>query len=521
MAALTKIAKVVIAVTTISAAIMEMIDTSIVNVALSQMAGNLGCSIEDIAWIITSYAIANVIIIPMTGFLAAFFGRRNYYLSSIIVFTIASVMCGLSTSLWEIVFWRFIQGLGGGGLLSTSQSILFDIFPGKQRGFAAALFGMGIVVGPTIGPTLGGLIIDSYSWPLIFYINVPFGIIASLLTFRFIDNGSYIPSKPPIDWYGIFLLTIGIGSLQYVLERGESEDWYDSRSIIWLTIIAAVGMITFIWWELRQKHPVVNIRIMKDPNLTLTTILTFIVGFILFTSVFVFPLMLQRVLGYTAFETGLTLLPATFLSLFFMPFIGKKLQSGTDPKLFVITGFIILMFFGILMSRADINATSGFFAIPLMVRGAGLAFLFVPLTAMAVQGLSPADIPQGVAMNNMMRQLGGSFGIAIINNYIAHRVATHRIDLIGNFYEGGQLFTEQYNAILQGIQSKVVVAANAPQQVYKVMDLLVMKQAFLLSYLDGFLYSTLFIIISFPLIFLIRRKKQTKLALKMIEEEGH
>ena len=268
MSQLTRIAKAVIAVTTISAAIMELIDTSIVNVALSQMAGNLGCNIEDIAWVITSYAIANVIIIPMTGFLAAYFGRRRYYLSSIIIFTLASVMCGLSTSLWQIILWRFVQGLGGGGLLSTSQAILFDIFPGKQRGMAAALFGMGVVVGPTIGPTLGGLIIDTYSWPLIFFINVPFGIIASLLTFQFIDNGSEIPTKPPIDWYGILLLTVGIGALQYVLERGEAEDWYDSRYIIWLTVTAVVGVFTFIWWELKQKHPVVNIRIMKDWNLT-------------------------------------------------------------------------------------------------------------------------------------------------------------------------------------------------------------------------------------------------------------
>ncbi len=217
MHSLTRAAKIIIALTTISAAIMELIDTSIVNVALNQMAGNLGASIEDIAWVITSYAIANVIIIPMTGFLAAYFGRRRYYMASIAIFTISSIFCGMSTSLWQIVLWRFVQGLGGGGLLSTSQSILFETFPGKQRGLAAALFGMGIVLGPTLGPTLGGLIIDSYSWPLIFYINVPFGIVASLLTYRFIPRGFDITAKPRIDWSGIFLLTIGLGSLQYVL----------------------------------------------------------------------------------------------------------------------------------------------------------------------------------------------------------------------------------------------------------------------------------------------------------------
>jgi len=507
MSTLGRAAKIIIAITTISAAIMELIDTSIVNVALNQMAGNLGASIEDIAWVITSYAIANVIIIPMTGFLAAFFGRRRYYLASIVIFTIASIFCGMSVSLWQIVLWRFLQGLGGGGLLSTSQSILFETFPGKQRGLAAALFGMGVVLGPTLGPTVGGMIIDSYSWPLIFYINVPFGIIASILTYRFIPRGFDIHIKPKIDWSGIFLLTIGIGSLQYVLERGEHEDWYDSKLIIWFTVTAVVGLVTFIWWELKQKEPVVNLRILKDRNLALTTLLTFIVGFILFTSVFIFPLMLQRVLGYTAYETGLTLLPASILSLFFMPFIGRALSAGTPPKIFVGIGFITLMGFGILMSRADMNVSSGFFALPLMIRGAGLACLFVPLNAMAVAGLQPRDIPQGVALNNMMRQMGGSFGIAIINNYVAHRVAVHRMDLISNIYSGGQMFTERYNQVYQGLQAKLPLAANLQQQTYQVIELSVMKQTYMLSYLDAFLYATLFILIAFPLIFITKNRK--------------
>ncbi|MCX6303782.1 MAG: DHA2 family efflux MFS transporter permease subunit [Bacteroidetes bacterium] len=518
MASVDKIAKIIIAVTTISAAIMELIDTSIVNVALNQMAGNLGASIEDIAWVITSYAIANVIIIPMTGFLAAYFGRRRYYMASIAIFTIASIFCGMSTSLWQIVLWRFVQGLGGGGLLSTSQSILFETFPGKQRGLAAALFGMGVVLGPTLGPVVGGVIIDTYSWPLIFYINVPFGIIASLLTYRFIPDSLHDYGKPRIDWSGIFLLTIGIGALQYVLERGEAEDWFDSRLIIWLTVVAVVGLATFIWWELQQKEPVVNLRILKDWNLTVTTMLTFIVGFILFTSVFVFPLMLQRVLGYTAYETGLTLLPASILSLIFMPFIGKRLQAGTPPKFFVTIGFITLMGFGILMSRADLNVTSSFFALPLMIRGAGLACLFVPLNAMAVAGLQPKDIPQGVALNNMMRQLGGSFGIAIINNYIAHRVAVHRTDLISNIYSGGQMFTERYNQVYQGLQSKLPVAANLQQQTYQVIELTIMKQTYMLSYLDAFLYATLFILAAFPLIFFTRNKRISAEQVEMAEE---
>ena len=516
---LSKTAKIFIAITTISAAIMELIDTSIVNVALNQMAGNLGASIEDIAWVITSYAIANVIIIPMTGFLAVYFGRRRYYMASIAIFTVASVLCGTSTTLWEIVLWRFVQGLGGGALLSTSQALLFETFTGKQRGMAAALFGMGVVLGPTLGPTVGGIIIDSYSWPLIFFINVPFGIMASILAYRFIPRGFDIKLKPRIDWSGIFLLAIGIGSLQYVLERGQADDWYDSRLIIGLTVIAAVGLITFIWWELQQKEPVVNLRILKDRNLVITTMLTFIVGFILFTSVFIFPLMLQRVLGYTAYETGITLLPASVLSLILMPFIGRMLQNGVRPQLFVTLGFITLMGFGILMSQADQNVTSSFFTLPLMIRGAGLALLFVPLNAMAVAGLQHKDIPQGVALNNMMRQLGGSFGIAIINNYLAHRVAVHRTDLVSNIYSGSAQFAERYNQIYQGLQAKLPITANIQQQTYQIIELTVMKQTYLLSYLDAFLYATLFILFAFPLLLFTRRSRVKNKEVLMAAEE--
>lgn len=518
----TRIAKMIIAFTTISAAIMELIDTSIVNVALNQMAGTLGASIEDIAWVITSYAIANVIIIPMTGFLSQYFGRKTYYMASIAIFTVASVMCGQSTSIGMLVFWRFVQGLGGGGLLSTSQSILFDAFPINQRGIAGALFGMGIVIGPTLGPTLGGIIIDNYSWPLIFNINVPFGIVASYLSYRFIEpDEKQIIGKPDIDWSGIALLTIGIGSLQYVLERGEAEDWFDSSKIALFSILAAAGLITFIWWELRHKHPVVNLHIMKDKNLAFTTILTFVVGFALFTSVFVFPLLLQRVLGYTAYETGITLLPASLLSLIIMPIVGKRMQAGTSPKIFVVMGFITLMGFGFLMSRADINVSKGFFTLPLLIRGAGLAMLMVPLTTLAVQGLKPKDMAQGIALNNMMRQLGGSFGIAIINNYIAQRYAVHHNELLTYIYQGSQQVAERTALITQALQSKLAVTGNIPQQVNQILNLTIMKQAYLVTYLDAFLFSATCILVVFPLLFFTRSKKISAKDAAEVMEHSH
>src|SRR6478736_6855866 len=253
----TGFARAIIVVTTISAAIMELIDISIVNVALNDISGNLGATIEDTAWVVTAYAIANVIIIPLTGFFARLFGRKKYYIASIFIFTLSSYMCGHAGSLVALVIWRFIQGVGGGALLSTSQGILFDAFEPAKRPMAAAMFGMGIVLGPTIGPTLGGLIVDNYSWPLIFYINIPFGIVATILTRRFIrrteDEKNPNRQKPVIDYTGIAFLAMGVGCLQYVLERGESDGWFEDRTIVVLSILGAFGLISFVFRELTSE----------------------------------------------------------------------------------------------------------------------------------------------------------------------------------------------------------------------------------------------------------------------------
>jgi DHA2 family multidrug resistance protein len=517
-----RFAKIIIVFTTISAAIMELIDASIVNVALSNVAGNLGATIEDVSWVITAYAIANVIIIPMTGFLAQYFGRKNYYLYSIVIFTLASVMCGNSTSLWELVFWRFIQGIGGGALLSTSQSILFDTFPIEQRGIASAMFGVGIVMGPTLGPTVGGLIIDHYAWPLIFNINIPFGILATALTYFFVEDSVHHTSKPSIDWTGILLLAVGVGSLQFVLERGEAHDWFQDEGIRISTVAAILSVVGFVWWELKTKEPVVNIRLLKDPNLTLTTLLTFVSGFALFTSVFVYPLLLQRVLGYTPTMVGMSLLPSALASIVVMPIVGKRLQAGDSPKIFITIGFIIVMIYGwMLYRRCDLNAGMDDFFLPLMVRTVGISMMAVTLTNQAVVGLSPKDIPQGVALNNMMRQLGGAFGIAIMNTYIAQRFAIHKNDLITNVTAGSQLFMERNNALIQGIGSKLAVTANAQQQAYQLMDLTITKQAYLLTYMDGFLFATIAVLAVFPLIAGLRNKKLTAEEMKIASESSH
>ncbi|HZX75309.1 MAG TPA: DHA2 family efflux MFS transporter permease subunit, partial [Cyclobacteriaceae bacterium] len=405
--------RTIIVLTTISAAIMELIDVSIVNVALSQISGNLGATLEDASWVITAYAIANVIIIPLTGFLAKYFGRKNYYIGSIILFTIASYMCGQSDSLLMLVIWRFVQGIGGGALLSTSQGILFDAFEPQKRAIAGGMFGMGIVLGPTIGPILGGLIVDNFSWPLIFFINIPFGILATVLTLRFIDRTpeelDVNRIKPKIDFTSIALLAIGVGSLQYVLERGESEDWFSSRSIIWLGMLATVSLCSFVYRQFTSEQPVIQLSLLKNRNLAASNILTFVLGFGLFGSVFIFPVMVQRILGFTPTDAGMGLIPGAIIAIFCMPIIGKTVSSGTPPLVYVVIGFTFFILHGYTSSLAGPDAGLSFFFWPQIFRGLGTACLMVPLINQAVVGLTPQQMPSGIAITNMIRQLGGAF----------------------------------------------------------------------------------------------------------------
>lgn len=400
----TGFARFIIVLTTVTAAVMELIDTSIVNVGLNQIAGSLGVTIEDISWVITAYAIANVIIIPLTGFLAEFFGRKTYYIGSMILFTVASYLCAESTSLVELVIWRFVQGVGGGALLSTSQAILFDAFEPKDRPMASGLFGMGLVLGPTLGPTLGGYIIDNYSWPLIFTINIPIGIIATVLSLTYIGKKPGEGKKKDqikIDYTGIGLLMVGIGCLQYVLERGESEDWFNSRSIQILSALALFGMAGFIWRELVVKHPAVDLHVLKNRNLAFTTIFTFVTGLGLFTSVFVYPVLAQRVLGWTPYETGLSLMAPTLIAVVMMPVIGKLMSKGVTPIPFVIVGFILFAAYCFLSGDVSPDASRQDFFFPLLLRGLGLSMVNLPLINQAVAGLQPKQYASGIALSTL------------------------------------------------------------------------------------------------------------------------
>ncbi len=522
---LTPAQRTIIVITTVAAAIMELIDTSIINVALSDISGNLGATIEDTSWAITAYAIANVIIIPLTGFLARYFGRKNYYITSIIIFTIASLMCGQAGSLWSLVLWRFIQGIGGGALLSTSQGILFDSFPPEKKAMASGLFGMGIVLGPAIGPTLGGYIVDNYSWPLIFYINIPFGIVATILAYRFVvkkpEEININRKAIHIDYFGIVCLAIGVGSLQYVLEKGQADDWFEDRWIRLLSVSAVLGLLLFVWRQLKIAVPLLDLRVMANKNLLSSNILTFVTGFGLFGSVFIFPVMVQRVMGFTPTEAGLGIVPGALIALPLMPIIGKRMGAGTSPIVFVVLGFIFFILHGLSSSWATPDVPRAWFIVPQLFRGAGTAFLIVPLINQAAVGLKPQQMSSGISLTNMLRQLGGSFGIAVMNTYVATKFAEHKNDLITNITANDPEYLNRAAQLTNGLVARGINPAVAEKGALLFIDGTMSRQSFFMAYLDGFVLISIFFVCAIPFIFLLSTKKISAATQAKIAEESH
>lgn len=501
--------KWIIVVTVVAATVIELIDTTIVNVSINTMSGNLGASLENTAWVITAYAIANVIIIPMTSFLAEKIGRKRYYIGSILLFTLTSALCGASGNLWELVAFRFLQGIGGGALLSTSQAILFETFPPKERGTASGIFSLGIIIGPSIGPVIGGYIVDNLSWPWIFYVNIPIGLLAALMAWIYLKPTNAAVNDRKIDLLGIGLLAVGIGSLQVVLERGQTDDWFATGYIVVLSVVAALCLTLLIWWELHTKFPIINLRVLKSSTLSLSLVLNFALGFGLFSSIFVFPLLSQRVTGFSAFQTGLMLLPGTVMAALISPFLGKMLQSGIRPQVLIVSGFLLCGLFTFMMSGTDQSAGQANYFIPLVFRGIGTALLLVPLTALAVSALKPHEIPQGAALSNMSRQLGGSFGIALINTYIAHRVAWNRMSLITHVTGEDPQTAERLQSLKNYFLTHGATLQYAYQQAIGVLELTVRKQTFLLSYLDAFLLLSMINFCCIPLVLLTIKKRRT------------
>ncbi len=504
--------RVIITITAIICALLEIVDTTIVNVALNDMKGNLGATTTEIGWVVTAYAIGNVIIIPLTSWLSQQFGRRNYFATSIVIFTIFSFLCGNATSIEELIIFRFLQGVGGGALLVTSQTIITESYPQEKRSMAQAIYGLGVIIGPTLGPPLGGFITDHFQWPYIFYINIPLGTIATLLTLQFVRSPKYTERSQAkdIDWLGIGLLATFIGCLQYVLEKGQEKDWFNSSIITTLAVISFFGAFFFIWREMTFRNPVVNLKVLKNGNLRIGTIMMFILGFGLYGSTFIIPLYTQSILGWTATQAGLLFVPASLTTAFMMPIIGQILQRGVKQQYLVSLGLLSFFFFcfwGYHVLTPDTPSSTFFW--PLILRGVALGMLFIPITTLSLSTLKGRQIGEGAAFTGMTRQLGGSFGVAIISTFMARKLMEHRNDLVTKLDVNNPYLQNRISAM----QHSLTVQGQPPEGVFKALDFSVMKQAATLSYMDAFLYIGLLFLICIPFVLMVRgnRNKQVKM----------
>ena len=497
-------ARYLIAFAVTLASVLELIDTSIVNVAIPHMMGNLGATLEEIAWVSTGYIVANVIVLPLTPWFADRFGRRNYYVGSITLFTIASYFCGNASSLEGLVLWRVIQGIGGGALIATAQAIMFDIFPLHERAVGMAIFGVGVMVGPSLGPTLGGWITDNYSWPWIFYINLPLGALAGFLCWRLVPEPAHdVRRSREVDWLGIALLIIGIGSLQIFLERGESRDWFDSTEIQIEAAVAIGGVLGFIWRELTTAHPAVDLRILKNRQLAGGVLFGSALGVALYASVFALPVFLQRVLGYSAEATGWILLPGAIASAATMAVMGRVMPK-IDVRTSIVAGVGLYFWSMVLNSQLTVESGTSDLIWPLVLRGVGIGLIFLPLTQATVADLKPYQYGQGTGLFSLSRQLGGSFGIAIVAS------------LIGRFSEGAYDGLRSHVTAADPVAMGRIDAATrrfmalgnpldlAHQKALALVDFAVRKQAAVLAFEKVFLIMGIAFVAAVPLLLLFR-----------------
>lgn len=496
----------IIALTVTLASLLELLDTSIVIVAVPHMMGTLGATLDEVAWVSTGYVVANVIVLPISGWLSNFIGRRNYFALSILLFTVSSWLCGNATSLEGLVFWRIVQGLGGGGLISTAQATLYETFPPRETGTAMAIFGLGIMVGPMLGPTLGGWITDAWSWPWVFYINIPLGVMALLLALMYVPDSKYGQRAEQVDGLGFVLLAVGIGCLQTLLERGEKLDWFESREVIACAVASSVALVLFVRQELRHPHPIVDLRILKDMQFTVSLFFTLLIGAALFSTIFVFPVYAQTLLGFTAWETGMVILPSAAASGISMALMGRFTASTkVDLRVFVVIGAAI---FGYAMWRHSLfTLQSGWddFIGPLIIRGIGLGMIFIPLNNLALGNLAPQQIAGGSGLYNLTRQLGGSIGIATSATLFTQFQHADRGELLRHVNQFSDATLQRLAQLKALLLSHGTPEALVHSKALLLLDAQVSKQAAMLAFERLFLLFGVALLAALPLLLLMQR----------------
>ncbi len=497
----------VVAIAVMFATFMEVLDTTVVNVSLPHIAGSLSASVDEAAWALTSYLVANAIVLPMTGWIANYFGRKRTLLTAVFGFTTASVLCGLAPSLQMLIFFRVVQGATGGALQPLSQAVMLEAFPPKDRGKAMAFWGLGIVVAPMLGPVLGGWLTDNYSWRWVFYINLPVGLASVIMTRLFIFDPPYIRrSSLGIDYWGIGMLAVGVGALQVVLDKGQEEDWLASNWIATLAVVAGVGIILFIVRELRTRDPVVHLRVFKDRTYAAGVFLMTTLGFVLYGSMLLLPIFLQTLLGYPALDAGIAMAPRGLGSFLMMPVVGTVL-SRFDPRKVLVAGLLGASWTLYALSKLSLEA--GYWDIfwPQFIQGASLAMLFVPLTTATMDPIRREEMGNATSMFNLMRNIGGSIGIASATTYLYRRQQVHT-NLLGAHVNPYSPMTMVYARGLQSaIESHGVDPADATHRSYGAIWGMVQQQAAMQSFVDTFLMMSVVFLLVLPLLFLMKKPK--------------
>src|ERR1043166_4431051 len=510
----------IIAASVMLATFMEVLDTSVANVALPHIAGNLSATTDESTWVLTSYLVSNAIVLPATNWLARYFGRKRFLITCIIIFTLASALCGAATSLPMLIFARVLQGAGGGALQPIAQSVLLESFPPEKRGQAMAAFGMGIVVAPILGPTLGGWITDNYSWRWIFYINVPVGALAVFMAKRFVEDPPYIKNQRPgrIDYVGFGLMAVWLGTLQITLDKGQEEDWFSSPLIIWSAIFAGVALLAFIVWELRSGEPIVNLRVLKNRNFAVGTLLITSLGVVLYGSTALLPLFLQTLLGYPATASGMAVSPRGFGSILSMIIVGR-LVGRIDGRYLIIFGFSVLAFSTYMLAGLNLEIAMSNVVWPMVISGFAMGFIFVPLTTMAMGTLPNEQMGNASGVYNLMRNTGGSIGIAAVTTFLSRGAQTHQAAMSAHLTPYDPAFQQWMGrvggAVVGGLGSSGgggsgggFIGGMPSQQALASAYGIVLRQSMLMSFIDNFRLLAFLSLLCIPAALLFKRVRR-------------
>lgn len=500
--------KWIVTVTVMLGTIMSSLDSSIVNVAIPYMQGSMGASLEQITWVSTGYLLSNTIIMPIIALLSARFGRKNFYMFGIVLFTLGSALSGIAWSLYTIVIFRIIQGIGGGVLIPIAQAILREVFPKEEQGMAMGIYGIGVVMGPAFGPTLGGWLIDRYSWPWIFYINLPIGVISLIMVHFFIEDPDFlVREKSKIDFLGLLFMAIGLGALQVFLADGENKNWFTSQYITNLAIIAGAGIVFFIIRELTAKKPAVNLRILKNINFTLGTLLGGVLGMGLFASLFILPVFLQNLLGYDAFDAGLAMVPRSLAMALMMP-IGGKLFNKVGPKILVSFGLVLVIISFFQFANLNLNASYWDIFIPQFIQGSGFGFIFVCVSTSALITIEKSNLTFATGIYNVFRLITGSIGVALAATFVDRGTNTYYSILTQNV----SIFSRNTLEYLARLQQLLGLPFNQlpDLKVKEMLNQTVMQQATMLAYNHVYLLIMFIFVVSLPLAFFLKGFKDYK-----------